>query len=403
MNKKPVKFSGRSSRLKEELLSLSLDTTHVHLDEFIEPNINFLKNCVEIEEIKIYAQYQNYGKPYLDNFTIDISVITNFPKLKSLTITRCPVLDTTPLEKTTQLEDIFFAGVKIDNLNFLSEYNNLKSLMLYDSRVNNIDALANSKKLQYLTASESKITSIEPLRHLTELISLSLSDNNISDFTPIYGLTKMKDLELKGNISTLYHEIPYVAQLESKDFTVRNFTDKQLDYWKQIFKSWAVEGKFLDAVELITKKLVEITEKENEFIFAFEADDKDDELLNVSFSKNTIDNPKEIHQMIPDSVNLVSKITTEIFIYFQDYPDALKIDLKDIKENNKLLTFASIGTHGHDISWDTTTLKGNDDFAIVRQGQLEMEAVEANTLGQVIIAVLLMNVSNAVNIEGLCD
>ena len=403
MDKQPVMFSGRGSRLVEDLLSLTLDVTHVSLDEFFEPNIDFLKDCVDIEEIKIYAQSKSHHKPYHDDFTLDISVISNFPKLKSLTITRCPVLDTTPLEQTTQLEEIFFAGVNIENLDFLNGYSDLVYLSIYNSHVNNIDVLAKCKNLESITVADSKITSIESLSNLTELRILDLSKNQISDFSPIYGLTKMERLDIKGNISTLYHEIPYVAQLESKDFVIRNFTDEQLDHWKQIFRGWAVEGKLLDAVDIIAKRLVEITEKENEFIFAFESDDMDDQLLNVSFSKETLDNPKEINEKIPDSASQVSKITTEIFIYFDDYPEALKFDLKEVKAKDNLLTFASIGTHGHKVSWDTNSPVGDNDFSIVRKGQMNMEAVEANTLGQVIIGVLFMNISSDAYVEGLLD
>ncbi len=386
--------------LDQEVANLTSEITKVKLHHFQGSSINALSKCRQVEQIEIYAQ--NPHEPINPDFTIDISVIGELPNLKSFTLTRCPKLDIAPLLKTTQLTHLYLSGSHLDAIDFLRDYTNLKSLGISGSTIERIDVIANFPDLDYLHLSENNIVSIAPLKKLSKLTRLYLADNKIADFSPIYELKSIISLDLKGNVSSAYHEIPYIDQLEQKDFTLRNYSEEQLTHWEQVFNNWAEEGKFLDAVHTVVSRLMEIHENEEEYKLVFEAAQSDDEPLYLILAKNTANDPKVFHEQVPAGTATVSKISTKISIFPEDYPSVLECDLSTIKEKEGRLFFATIGDHEDDLVWNTNKRHGNVNYAIERWDGSKGIPVEATSLGQVIIGVLALNLtSESYYFEGL--
>ena len=148
--------------LNDEAENLTAELTVVKLNYFEGDNIDILKQCPNLEEIEIYAQSPHYQQRKAD-FTIDISSVVHLPKLKKFKIIDCPIIDTTPLEQTTQLESIWISDSNIDSIDFVKNYTHLTNIFIYKTNINDIDVLKNMTKLHYLYLTHSKVESIVSL------------------------------------------------------------------------------------------------------------------------------------------------------------------------------------------------------------------------------------------------
>lgn len=143
-------------------------------------------------EISIFlTSIELYDIKYLKNFTnlrkLDISRIT-FPYKKIPVwmkfleergfsdLHRKILIDLTPLEKLSHIEELKLGGSRIKNIKPLANLSNLKILELSGTRVTNLETIANLAKLQSLTIKYSTVYNVSPIKNLTNLKSLDLID-----------------------------------------------------------------------------------------------------------------------------------------------------------------------------------------------------------------------------------
>lgn len=102
-------------------------------------------------------------------------------------------------------------GCNINNINFLANLINLKTLNLSNNFISNIDSLSKLVNLKNIDLSHNKIYDFTPLSKLVQLSGLELQANNISDIDFLTPLINLEELDLGGNQIS---EIKPLAHLE---------------------------------------------------------------------------------------------------------------------------------------------------------------------------------------------
>jgi hypothetical protein len=95
----------------------------------------------------------------------------------------------------------------VDDVNFLSEFTNLRELRLAGTNVDNIDTISNLRKLEVLSLQATRIDDLCPLVELSRLNWLNLADTPVADISVLRGspcLTRLDSLYLNNtNVSDI--------------------------------------------------------------------------------------------------------------------------------------------------------------------------------------------------------
>ena len=93
------------------------------------------------------------------------------------------------------LEDVELTA---EDLNLISQFENLVTLSLKNCGLNDIEFLKNCNKLMSVTLTQNNIKDIKPLLGKKDLRTLYLNDNPIEDFTPLYQMQNLTTLNVRG-------------------------------------------------------------------------------------------------------------------------------------------------------------------------------------------------------------
>lgn len=85
-------------------------------------------------------------------------------------------LDLSPLEKLTNLQELYLSGLLIKDITPLSGIINLKHLVLYQIPISSFESLKDMKNLEFLQLNDIKISDLEPIKKLTNLKIIYLYD-----------------------------------------------------------------------------------------------------------------------------------------------------------------------------------------------------------------------------------
>ena len=105
----------------------------------------------------------------------------------------------------------------ITDVSFVTNFPELKVLILAVSPITDITPLAELKELEYLELFTNRVTDITPLTGLTNLRDLNLKNNPVTDLTPLFGMTWLERLWVGGprmekvpkeQIGQLYEALP---------------------------------------------------------------------------------------------------------------------------------------------------------------------------------------------------
>ena len=132
----------------------------------------------------------------------DISILTQFPNLRGLTLDDCDDLtDYSPLMALPDLEVLGIASSQLKSLDFIKSMPNLTYLRIEDSKITSIDALASCPNLTglYLTDNYSIVNDdYSVVAELEMLEDLEISLGHLFDLPSLEKLTRLQQLSLKN-------------------------------------------------------------------------------------------------------------------------------------------------------------------------------------------------------------
>jgi Leucine-rich repeat (LRR) protein len=85
-------------------------------------------------------------------------------------------LDLSPLEKLTNLQELYLSGLLIKDITPLSGIINLKHLVLYQIPISNYESLKDMKNLEFLQLNDISISDLDPIKKLTNLKIIYIYD-----------------------------------------------------------------------------------------------------------------------------------------------------------------------------------------------------------------------------------
>lgn len=134
---------------------------------------------------------------------------------------------------------------KIVNIGWITDFPELKKLIIYHNEITDITALSSLTKLEYLTLSDNRITDISPLSQLTDLTWLGLGDNRISDITAIASLVKLEWLNLGGNGLTDIDALSGLVDLRALDLHDNQIRDSSALWNLKSLNSLFIDHNYL--------------------------------------------------------------------------------------------------------------------------------------------------------------
>ena len=143
------------------------------------------------------------NSPLLDKKIQHLDGLEKFTNLKKLDLFKNNISDLTPLKDLTSLEILDLSENKITSIQSLEKLTNLKALDISNASIRDWSPL-NKLQLNCLYLDSCNIKDLKPLESLFEhlnnnLVYLSLMDNLITDIAPLSKLTNLKNIDLCDN------------------------------------------------------------------------------------------------------------------------------------------------------------------------------------------------------------
>ncbi|TCJ79622.1 UNVERIFIED_ORG: LPXTG-motif cell wall-anchored protein [Bacillus cereus] len=170
-------------------------------------------------------------------------------KIKSLIVVEAKskgIQDVSGLEYMTNLENLMLEEVKLENIHFISDLRQLKSVSITYGELKDIGPLAELEHIEGLSLRNNKISDLSPLSQMKKIKMLDLNSNDIKDIKPLFKLTPLKTLTVANN-------------------HISNANLAGIEQLKNV-KSLSLSNNGLTNIEHITpmKKLVELDLSKNE-------------------------------------------------------------------------------------------------------------------------------------------
>lgn len=118
----------------------------------------------------------------------DISALSMFPDLETVSITNKDIESLSPLEDSIRLVSVNFSGNEIADLRPLS----------------------NKPRLINIVMAKNNITDLSPLSGNTRLFSLDISSNPVVDLTPLHSLSNLQQIDMR-NVGTTSNKVRALA------------------------------------------------------------------------------------------------------------------------------------------------------------------------------------------------
>lgn len=139
-----------------------------------------------------------------ESITVDLSFLKQFKNLKTLYIDGMKK-GLESASELTDLERLTFRGVKMNNLDFIVNLENLKQLRLFFGSYKNLDSLGKIKSLKTLEISRTRqISNYDFLKSMENLNSLYFEGMSQMDKLPdLSGLSNLKRIQIENNSSLI--------------------------------------------------------------------------------------------------------------------------------------------------------------------------------------------------------
>lgn len=216
----------------------------LHLDVKAETDLSPLANLRALKELMLLG---NSNEPPTDDRSLNLEALQNLKDLESLSVTRVPLVDLSPIGKmdnlarlnlsTTYVEDI----VPLSGLNYLETLNlekssvldlsplaklaNLKDLDLGHAPIEDLTPLAQLTGLTKLNLWGTKVSSLTPIAQLQNLTRLTLAYTSVKDISPLRGLIHLENLDIKHTKVSQLDPVGQLTSLQGIDLSETNVID----------------------------------------------------------------------------------------------------------------------------------------------------------------------------------
>ena len=211
---------GRNSQVKdicplksnEELVKIDLDGSPVSsiMDVLSLPQLTYLNvngsEIVNDEVPQIVIQKPNltivYRTEELNTWWESLDGAWKEIFTKEFSLSNDP--STEDLHAMTEASSLTFERVSVGDVQALTAFVNLRSLVIFDAPLGNISPLQELKLLEKLKISQVPVTDFSPLKGLSNLKELDISNSGIEDLDPLSSLVSLETLNISGtNLKTL--------------------------------------------------------------------------------------------------------------------------------------------------------------------------------------------------------
>ena len=159
----------------------------------------------------------------------DLGYIAQLPNLKSLTLSGCYLSSISNLASATNLVYLDLSRNSIRDIRCLSEFTQLEYLNMSQNALTNLDAIANLILLQTLDVSYNSLVNTAPVSNLVNLTKLDISGNDLHNFMVI-GIENLTELTWFGaSYNNLIHVDFLKNSTQIKTLLLSNNTILQLD------------------------------------------------------------------------------------------------------------------------------------------------------------------------------
>jgi Leucine-rich repeat (LRR) protein len=176
-------YAIRSKNLKST--NIGRRTINIDLEEFVENDTNF-------DKVEHFGMSNNYN-------IRDISFISRYNNITSICIYDVQISDISPFRFLENLTSVEIYKCPINNAASLSSSRNLRTLILGKTEISDIDFISGMMNLGSLTIEDSNIVDINAVGNLQNLKYLNLSKNSITEISPISNLINLEYLDLSNN------------------------------------------------------------------------------------------------------------------------------------------------------------------------------------------------------------
>ncbi|MGG3046044.1 NEAT domain-containing protein [Bacillus anthracis] len=123
-------------------------------------------------------------------------------KVKSLIVVEAKskgIKDVSGLEYMTNLENLTLEEVKLENIKFISNLRQLKSVSITYAELEDIGPLAELEHIESLSLRNNKISNLSPLSQMKKIKLLDLNSNYIKDIKPLFTVKSLRTLTVANN------------------------------------------------------------------------------------------------------------------------------------------------------------------------------------------------------------
>ena len=160
----------------------------------------------------------------------DVSELAGLNRLQTLDLSGNPIITgLSKIGQKTQLETLSLdsdGANRLSDISALSNFPNLTTLSLVDQKIADVGPLSGLTKLKTLNLSKNEIKDVSPLKSLDNLTYLNVSDNHIKDILPVAGIVGLQEDSHGGD--------KLVATRQTITLTPRHQYNKDED--------WVVDG-----------------------------------------------------------------------------------------------------------------------------------------------------------------
>ncbi|CAL6101899.1 leucine-rich_repeat domain-containing protein [Hexamita inflata] len=144
--------------------------------------------------------------------------------LKELSVQNCAFTYSFPHE-CDKLTSLTLNSCNLSNIDFLTNYKNLDTLLLFHNNLTDISVLATMKNLRYVNLNRNQIQLAHPLRNLSKLQHLKLDGNKIRDLLFVFNLKNLELLHLRSNQISDLNQFVFILDTKFYDIT---YTDNPI-------------------------------------------------------------------------------------------------------------------------------------------------------------------------------
>lgn len=132
--------------------------------------------------------------------TEGMEAIGSLTELRKLTLDGCAITDLTPFTPLTKLTHLTLSNNSIEDIGVLSLMLELEKVKLANNPISSIAGLSTCSKLKTLDITRCGVTSLGSLSEKDALTTLLASNNKIADLSPLEGCKELSELVLTENM-----------------------------------------------------------------------------------------------------------------------------------------------------------------------------------------------------------